>query len=272
MKNYDSMKILIVGGGNMGLTFARAFINSRVVVPEQLTILEKNEGERVEMLKEQNLGNIVTNPSHLKSADLVILAVKPQDINSLFSQIVDYVDKEQVFLSIMAGVKMQTIMDKLNVDKVIRAMPNLPSQIGLGMTAFTCTEKVSRFEQGAVQNLLATTGKTLHVDNEHMIDSVTAVSGSGPAYIFYFIDAMIKAAVKTGIKPAEATLLVVQTFKGSLNLFQQSSFSCQEWISKVASRGGTTEAAIKSFNSNNISDYIGEGILAALARAEELGE
>ena len=266
------MKILIVGGGNMGLTFAKAFINSRVVVPNQLTILEKNEGERVEMLKEQNLGEIVTDASFIRSADLVILAVKPQDINSLFNQIVDYVDKEQVFLSIMAGVKMETIMDKLGVTKVIRAMPNLPSQIGLGMTAFTTSETVSRFEQGAVQNLLATTGKTLHVGNEQLIDSVTAVSGSGPAYVFYFIEAMIQAAVKTGIKPAEATLLVIQTFKGSLSLFQQSSYSCQEWINKVASRGGTTEAAIKSFDESDLKALIGKGISAALTRAEELGE
>ncbi len=266
------MKILIVGGGNMGLTFAKAFINSRVVVPKQLTILEKNEGARVEMLKQQNLGEIVTDPSLITSADLVILAVKPQDINSLFNQIVDYVDKEQVFLSIMAGVKIETIVDKLGVTKVIRAMPNLPSQIGLGMTAFTTSETVSRFEQGAVQNLLATTGKTLHVGNEELIDSVTAVSGSGPAYVFYFIEAMIQAAVKTGIKPAEATLLVIQTFKGSLSLFQQSSFSCQEWINKVASRGGTTEAAIKSFDESNLNALIGEGINAALVRAEELGE
>ena len=266
------MKILIVGGGNMGLTFAKAFINSRVVVPKQLTILEKNEGERVEMLNQQNLGQIVTDPSLITSADLVILAVKPQDINSLFDQIAAYVDKEQVFLSIMAGVKIETIMNKLDVNKVIRAMPNLPSQIGLGMTAFTTSETVSRFEQGAVQNLLATTGKTLHVGNEQLIDSVTAVSGSGPAYVFYFIEAMIQAAVKTGIKPAEATLLVIQTFKGSLSLFQQSSFSCQEWINKVASRGGTTEAAIKSFDGSNLNALIGEGIKAALHRAEELGE
>lgn len=266
------MKILIVGGGNMGLTFAKAFINSHVVVPAQLTILEKNEGERVEMLKKQNLGRIVTDPAEISSADLVILAVKPQDIDELFSQIVDYIDKEQVILSIMAGVKMQTIMASLGVAKVIRAMPNLPSQIGLGMTAFTSTESVSRFEQGAVQNLLATTGKTLHVGNEQMIDAVTAVSGSGPAYIFYFIDSMIQAAIKTGIKPAEATLLVVQTFKGSLNLFQQSSYSCQEWISKVASRGGTTEAAINTFEAADLSTLIGNGIEAALKRAEELGE
>ncbi len=265
------MKILIVGGGNMGLTFARAFINSRVVVPNQLTILEKDQGERVEMLKKQNLGEIVTNAKALKNADLVILAVKPQDVNSLFQEMKQYVDKTQVFLSIMAGIKMETIQSTLGVEKVIRAMPNLPSQIGLGMTAFTCTDQVSRFEQGAVQNLLATTGKTLSVDHESEIDAVTAISGSGPAYVFYFMDALITAARESGVKGAAAEMLVVQTFLGSLNLFKQSSFSCQEWISKVASRGGTTEAAIKSFDSSEVKSAISKGVKAALDRAVELG-
>jgi len=266
------MKILIVGGGNMGLTFAKAFINSHVVVPDQLTILEKSDGERVEMLKKQKLGQIVTDPSYIKEADLIILAVKPQDFNGLLAIINPYVDQDQVFLSIMAGIKIETIADKLGVTKVIRAMPNLPSQIGMGMTAFTCTQAVSRFEQGAVQNLLATTGKTLNVGKQSLIDSVTAISGSGPAYIFYFIDAMIQAAISTGIKPAAAELLVIQTFRGSLNLFQQSSFTCQEWISKVASRGGTTEAAISKFNEGNLDQLIQSGVQAALARAVELGE
>lgn len=265
------MKILIVGGGNMGLTFAKAFINSHVVVPDQLTILEKADSGRVEMLREQKLGQIVTDPALIKDADLIILAVKPQDFKALQGAIKAHVDKDQVFLSIMAGIKIESIANDLGVTKVIRAMPNLPSQIGLGMTAFTCTDDVSRFEQGAVQNLLATTGKTLNVGKESLIDSVTAISGSGPAYIFYFIDAMIQAAVSTGMTHAEATLLVVQTFKGSLSLFQQNSLSCQEWISKVASRGGTTEAAIKSFNDNDLSATIKTGVHAALNRAVELG-
>ncbi len=266
------MKILIVGGGNMGLTFARAFVNSHVVVPHQLTILERAESDRVEMLKEQNIGHIVTDPSLVKEADLIILAVKPQDFEALQHVIKQHVDKDQVFLSIMAGIKLESIVKDLGVTKVIRAMPNLPSQIGMGMTAYTCTEEVSRFEQGAVQNLLATTGKTLNVGKEELIDSVTAVSGSGPAYVFYFIEAMIQAAVSTGISHPEATLLVVQTFKGSLSLFQQNSLSCQEWISKVASRGGTTEAAILSFNEHNLNAIIKSGIHAALSRAVELGD
>ena len=151
-------------------------------------------------------------------------------------------------------------------------MPNLPAQIRMGMTAFTSTDDVTRLELVMVQNLLATTGKTLYVENENLIDAVTAISGSGPAYIFYFMDAMIESAMKMGFNHSEAELLVLQTFSGAIDLYQQSSFSCEEWIKKVASKGGTTEAALLQFNNTNLKNNIGEGMNKALERAIELGK
>ena len=254
----------------MGLTFAKSFINSHVVTPEQLIILEKNQ-ERVAHLKTLNIARIFDKSICVKAADLIVLAVKPQNTIDLFEEISKYVDKDQVVLSIMAGVKIETIKKHLKLEKIIRAMPNLPAQIGLGMTGFTATEAVSRFELGAIQNLLSTTGKTLHVDSEEAIDKITAISGSGPAYMFYFLDAMIGAAKEMGFNKGEAELLVVQTFKGALQLFQQNSFTCQDWIDKVASKGGTTEAAISSFNQSDVRQRIVEGTKAAWKRAEELG-
>lgn len=264
------MNILIIGGGNMGLTFAQSFINSHVVTPEQLIILEKNP-ERVAHLKTLKIAKIFNEPICVKAADLIVLAVKPQNTKALFKEINQYVDNDQVVLSIMAGVKISTIQEHLKLKKIIRAMPNLPAQIGLGMTGFTATEAVSRFELGAIQNLLSTTGKTLHVSQEETIDKITAISGSGPAYMFYFLDAMIKAAKEMGFDKGEAELLVVQTFKGALQLFQQNSLSCETWIDKVASKGGTTEAAIKSFNQQLVHQNIIGGAKAAWERAVELG-
>lgn len=260
------MNILIIGGGNMGLTFAKSFIHSHVVTREQLTILEKDEA-RINFLKSENVGIITSNPESVKQADLIVLAVKPQVIKSLFAEINDFSESNQVFLSIMAGVKIDTIRQYLGAKKIIRAMPNMPSQIGLGMTAFTATDDVSRFELGAIQNLLSTTGKTLQVEKETMIDAVTAVSGSGPAYIYYFIDSMIQAANNLGFSKSESQLLVYETFRGALSLYKQNDLSCQEWISKVASRGGTTEAAINSFDGNQLSKKIQEGLNAAFERA-----
>ncbi|MDX2069994.1 MAG: pyrroline-5-carboxylate reductase [Haliscomenobacter sp.] len=267
------MNILIIGGGNMGMTFAKAFINSHVVTAEQLMMLEKDKGDRILQLKSKNIARIYSDPAQcVPEADLIILAVKPQDAQTLFEQIADYVDNGQVILSIMAGVKIKSIQQSIKVAKIIRAMPNLPAQIGQGMTAFVATEEVSRFEQGAIQNLLATTGKTLNVDREELIDVVTAISGSGPAYIYYFMDSMINGAIEMGIKKSEAELLVLHTFLGALSLYQAHSYSCNDWIQKVASKGGTTEAAIKTFNDSNLHSIIILGVKAALKRAIELGE
>ncbi|MEY2949834.1 MAG: hypothetical protein RLZZ248_1035, partial [Bacteroidota bacterium] len=158
------------------------------------------------------------------------------------------------------------------VSKIIRAMPNLPAQIGSGTTVFTTTDEVTRLEQGTVQNLLATTGKTLLVDEEKMIDAATAISGSGPAYVYYFMDAMIQAAKELGFETAQAQLLVSHTFSGALQLFQQNALSCEEWIKKVASKGGTTEAALEVFLQSNLSNHIADGAWAAFRRAEILSE
>lgn len=266
------MKIIITGGGNMGLTYARAFINSHVVTPVQLMILEKDKGDRVERLKSYQLAQIHTDPAIIHEADLIVLAVKPQDAHLLFQQLAPHIDPGQVILSVMAGITIETIRQELKCEKIIRAMPNLPAQIGLGMTGFAATEAVSRFELGAIQNLLSTTGKTLNVQNEALLDTVTAISGSGPAYVYYFMDAMIQAAVEMGLEAAEAELLVKQTFSGALGLFQQNSYSCQEWISRVASKGGTTEAALRRFESGQLGQTIRDGARAALERAVELGK
>ena len=126
-------------------------------------------------------------------------------------------------------------------------MPNLPAQVGEGMTAFTSSDQVTRIELVMVQNLINTTGKSIYVENEQYIDAATAISGSGPAYVYYFMDAMIQAAGDMGFSESEAELLVSQTFIGAADLYSKSNFSCKDWIKKVSSKGGTTEAAMKSF-------------------------
>lgn len=266
------MKILIIGGGNMGLTYAKAFINAHIVQSNQLMILEKNNTGKISDLESLKLAKIYTNPSVVKEAELIILSVKPQDVSGLFSEIKSYMNENHIILSIMAGITIQRIKDGLEVTKVIRAMPNLPSQIGVGMTAFTSTEAVSKNEEQWIQNLLQTTGKAIYVQNEQLINAVTAISGSGPAYVYYFMDAMIRAAEEMGLTGSVAELLVEQTFTGALDLLKLNTDDCQTWIEKVSSKGGTTEAAIKTFNSHHLDNTIIEGAKAAFNRAEELGK
>lgn len=265
------MKILIVGGGNMGKTYARAFLRSHITTKEDLMILEKS-ADRWEDLAKEDIGSVCKHPKDcLEQADLVILAVKPQDAEQLFSTMKAIVDPQQVFLSIMAGVKMETIAKGLGTPKVIRAMPNLPAQIGMGMTAYTSTDEVTRIELVMVQNLLNTTGKSIYVEDEKLIDAATAISGSGPAYVFFFMKAMIEAGRNLGFSESEAELLVSQTFKGAIDLFRKDDNSCEQWISRVASRGGTTEAALNSFSQTSLYQDIISGAQAAMDRAVELG-
>ncbi len=266
------MKILIIGGGNMGLTYAQAFLRSRIVTADNLMVLCRTY-EKANHLSQHYDGRFFSDPAYcVKDADLCIFAVKPQDSGRLFAEIAPLVDPGQVFLSIMAGVRLSTISDTLGVQKVIRAMPNLPAQIGAGVTAFTSTDAVTRIELVTVQNLLNTTGKTLYVEQEDMIDAATAISGSGPAYVYFFMNAMIEAAKNMGFAASEAELLVSQTFTGAVDLYNKSDFSCQEWIAKVASKGGTTEAALRIFNDTELHQSVMAGAEAALRRARELGQ
>ena len=266
------MKILVVGGGNMGMTYAQSFIRSQITNQRDMMILEKSE-EKAASLRLKDIGTVYCDPKDcLHEADLIILAVKPQDTSSLFGSLKPYISDQQVFLSIMAGVKIGTIQNGLGITKVIRAMPNLPAQIGMGMTTFTSAQEVTRIELVMAQNLLNTTGKTIYVNNEEAIDATTAISGSGPAYVFFFMNAMIEAAKDMGFSPSESELLVSQTFKGAVDLYNKSNLTCEEWISRVASKGGTTEAALLSYNRGTLHEDIKTGADAALKRAIELGE
>ncbi|GAB4249846.1 MAG: pyrroline-5-carboxylate reductase [Saprospiraceae bacterium] len=266
------MKILIIGGGNMGMTYAHSFLRSHICDRQNLMILEKSAERSYELTKDTEF-NVYAEPEGcINLADLIILAVKPQDSPELFERLRPLIDTQQVVLSIMAGVRMNTIAENLGTKKVIRAMPNLPSQVGMGMTVFTSTEEVTRIELVMVQNLINTTGKSLYVSDEAMIDAATAISGSGPAYVWYFMKALIEAGRSMGFSESEAEMLVAQTFRGAIDLFQKTDFSCEEWIKKVASKGGTTEAALSAFEETALYQDIITGANAALKRAEDLGK
>ena len=265
------MKIIIIGAGNMGLTYTKSFLSSHIVRPSDIFLLNRTKTKLEQAQKEFFVQNIFTESgAYISEMEVVILAVKPQDAVRLYSTIKNYLQPNQLILSVMAGVKMNTISAALGVKKILRAMPNLPSQIGLGMTAFTASEAVSKQELLLIQNLLSTTGRVVYFENESRIDAATAVSGSGPAYVFFLMNVMMKAAREIGFSDSEAELLVWQTFHGAVNLQNKSNLNCDEWIQRVASKGGTTEAAFKVFEETQIEKHLVEGIKAAFNRAVEL--
>ena len=265
------MKVLIVGYGNIGKTFTNSFINSRFIKAEDIFILVK---ENYEISKEEKLPNqnfIKTFSSKISEFDIVLFSVKPQDFLDLSEIIAPFITNDQLILSVMAGVKIETISKALNATKIVRSMPNIPTQIGLGVTVFTASHEMDRKDLFIIQNLINTTGKSVYVEDENLINAATAISGSGPAYVFYFMQAMINAAVELGFNESEAELLVNQTFMGSVAIQNAATLSNKEWIQKVASKGGTTESALKIFEENATQQVIIDAIKAANNRAIELG-
>ncbi len=255
----------------MGMTYAESFLKSHIVNPERMMILEKSP-QKAKELEQKGIGTVYGRPEQcVPQADLVILAVKPQDTTQLFADLKPLVQPTQVYLSIMAGVQLETISKALGTNKVIRAMPNLPAKIGRGMTVFTALDEVTRIELAMVQNLVNTTGKTLYVNDESMIDATTAISGSGPAYVWYFMHALVKAGIDMGFSQSESELLVSQTFLGAVQLYNAGRLNLEEWIGRVCSKGGTTEAALYEMDKNQVLEKLMAGARAALRRAEELG-
>lgn len=266
------MKITIVGCGNMGLIFAHALLKYNIVSKKNLFLVEKNETRR-EQLSKLDIGQVtVTNDSKIANSDIYIIAVKPQDFEVVAGELKLLLQSAKCIISIMAGVKISRIESLLNNKNIVRAMPNSPAELGMGMTGFTASSSLSVEAVHKAENLLATTGRAVFFDNEDLIDACTAISGSGPAYFFYIVKNMIDAGTKLGLDEATSAILVKQTMLGSFHLMNSSDKSLDELIKAVASKGGTTEAALTSFAETHVGDNIQKGLERARDRARELSK
>jgi len=267
------MKIAIIGCGNMGMAFARAFLKFDLVKNEDFLLVEKSE-ERMENLKTSFKPGVITGliGPQIGTYDLIILSVKPQDFPSIAAEIAKVIRPDQIVLSIMAGITIQKIQEGLNHTKVIRAMPNTPAMLGMGITAYTASATIEQTLLHKIENLINATGRSVYLEDESLIDGVTAVSGSGPAYFFYLVKGMIESGVKLGFDEAVAALLVKQTMLGAYHLMNADDKTLDDLIQAVTSKGGTTEAALNTFASKGLNDVIDAGIVAARDRSVELSK
>ncbi|RCW90236.1 pyrroline-5-carboxylate reductase [Winogradskyella arenosi] len=266
------MKVLVIGAGNMGLTYSEGMAASPLLSKHKLRIFD-TDPKKIESLSKDLRFNVYDNLEDcLPQADIVFIAVKPYHSDGLFNKMKSLINDSQIFVSLMAGVTIESIQDKLQVKKVVRTMPNLPAQVGKGVTSYTESNAVSKVELIMVRNLLDTTGTSIHVKTENFIDASTGISGSGPAYVFYFMQSMLEAAQKMGFSDYDSKVLVTSTFEGAIELFNQNNISPKSWIDKVASKGGTTQAAIDSMDDNNVKQLIQDAAYAAFDRAIELGK
>nr|WP_293844110.1 pyrroline-5-carboxylate reductase [uncultured Arsenicibacter sp.] len=266
------MKVAIVGCGNMGMAFAKSFLQYDLVKRDDLMLIEKS-ADRSEALKAEKAGMVVdTIGPRVADYNLVILSVKPQDFASVQDELRKALQPQQVVLSIMAGIPISLIQERLAHKQVVRAMPNTPAMLGLGITGFAAADEVQIGNLRKVENLINATGRSIFLEDESMLDAVTAVSGSGPAYFYYIVKAMVEAGKQLGFDESVSTLLVKQTMLGSYNLIQNTDKSLDELIKAVASKGGTTEAALRQFEAGGLTETLIAGIKAAQTRATELSK
>ncbi|GGK31919.1 pyrroline-5-carboxylate reductase [Yeosuana aromativorans] len=266
------MKVLVIGAGNMGLTYAQGMSKSKLLKKRNIMILDTSEEKIQELNKISHFDVYEDLKDCVPQADIVFIAVKPYHSEELFKALAPLLNKEQILISIMAGITIDYMKDLTGLDKVVRAMPNLPAQIGKGLTSYIASDAVSKVELILVENLLDTTGKSILVSNENFIDASTGISGSGPAYVFYFMQSMMEAALQMGFSKNISKVLVSETFTGAVELFNQSDYSPNKWMDMVASKGGTTRAALDSMEDNNVNELIKEAAFAAFNRAVELGK
>lgn len=267
------MKIAIVGCGNMGMSYAHSFLKYNLANRESLLLIEKDENRR-EHLEKLNIGKVISElgKDSFEGYEVIILAVKPQDFLSMSTSLAKSIDAKNTVLSIMAGKTIQNISEALNHKKIVRAMPNSPALVGMGITAYAVADEVDRQSLRNVENLLNTTGRSVLLEDESLLDAVTALSGSGPAYFYYIVKNMIDAGIQMGMDEATASILVKQTMLGSYYLINDAHKNLDDLIKTVASKGGTTEAALNHFNTQHLDTIIKEGIFKAEKRAEELSK
>ncbi|HXB11125.1 MAG TPA: pyrroline-5-carboxylate reductase [Bacteroidia bacterium] len=266
------MKIAIVGCGNMGLAYANSFVKYNLVSHEELLLVEKGDA-RKQQLEKLSIGKVVSHfDNTIAQYDIIIVAVKPQDFPSIAEGLKNSLTDKNIVLSIMAGKQIKYLEEALAHNCIVRAMPNSPAQLGMGMTAFSSGKGISMEQLRKVENLLGSTGRTVFLEDENLLDAITALSGSGPAYFFYIVKHMIDAGVKMGIEPATSAMLVKQTMLGSFHLLNSTTNSLDELITAVKSKGGTTEAALKKFEEGKLGETLINGILDAERRAKELSK
>lgn len=264
------MRILIIGAGNMGLTYAEGMSKSKLLKKKNIMVLDKCDEKLEEIHQIAHFDAYNELKECVPLADIIFIAVKPHQAEIVLNKVSQYVNSDQILISIMAGITLESLKNYSGLNKIVRAMPNLPAKVGKGITSYVASIEVSNLELLLVENLLNTTGKSIKVSSENLIDASTSISGSGPAYVYYFMQSMMEAALVMGFTQRESKMLVSQTFTGAIELFNQSELSPNSWIEKVASKGGTTEAAIDSLEDNGVNELIKEAAYAAFNRATVL--
>ncbi len=258
----------LIGVGVMGEALISGLVSSRF--PKAQIVFTEKRTDRAREISTKYGARALELSELAKSSDVILLVVKPQDLADLLAAIAPDLNKSALLVSFAAGKTIKFISEKTSEKvSVIRVMPNTPTLIGQGMAAISLGANVSQEQAKFVADFLATCGKVISVDEE-LQDAVTAVSGSGPAYFFAFVEEIIKSGVALGLSEEQASTLAIQTIVGSAAMLEQSGKSATTLRENVTSPNGTTAAALKVFNEANFGEVIEKAMTAARDRSQEL--
>jgi len=249
-----------------------AVLNKGLATPQDVCVSDIKAERRQYLADKYRVAVTESNKEAVGKGDIIVLAIKPQNLAEIMADIKGSFKPNQLVISIIAGARIDTLRQGLDHKAMVRVMPNTPAQIGEGMSVWTATPEVTEAQKKAAGSILGSMGKEIYVDDEKYLDMVTAISGSGPAYFFLFVEALVEAAVRIGLSRDVAEQLALQTFVGSAQLLKKSGKSPAELRKQVTSPGGTTAAAIAQFEKGGFGKLVLEAVIAAYNRAKELGK
>ncbi len=266
-----SKNIALVGAGFMGSALIRGLVNSKTASPERIFAFDSDQ-ETLEALSGQlGVKAAGDNEEAVKNADIVILAVKPQIVADVARSFSGEIDGEKLVISIAAGVTIKSLEAMFKPgSRIIRAMPNMPAMVGEAATAICAGTAVEKEDIGIARQIFDAVGKTVVVD-ESAMDAVTGLSGSGPAYVFTFLEALTEAGLSCGLSREVSEKLAGQTLYGAARLAMETGASPAKLRERITSPGGTTLAGLASLKSEGFSDIVQNAVKAAMKRSKELG-
>ena len=270
---HTQYEIGVIGAGNAAEGIVAGLLRNSVLLDDRIIAADPSEARR-EVFRNR-FGIAVTDDNRHVVAEsyILLLAVKPQIYGAVLAQVGDLVREDHVIVSIMAGVSTRAIEDRLDGirARVVRVMPNLPVHVGAGMAGVHPGRHASEADLLRAQRIFDAGGKSIHIEDESLMDAVTAVSGTGPAYYYFFTEAIIEAGKRAGLTGSQAALLAKQSCLGAGRMLVETNDPPDVLREKVTSPGGTTAAAIASLRANGVFDHVVEAVLAAHQRSRELG-
>ena len=262
--------LVFIGGGNMASAILGGLLRQSYPA-QQICVVDPVAATRQSLVQAFGVSVLAEPDATLKQASHVVWAVKPQQFKVAAAQVGPFTSRA-MHLSVAAGIRTDSLAQWLHSERIVRAMPNTPALVGLGQTGLFARNAVTAADRLWVQQVMGTTGSCLWLDQESQLDAVTALSGSGPAYVFYFIEAMVRAGQAMGLSQAQSQQLAIGTFVGASELARASTDAPSVLRERVTSKGGTTHAALSSMENDQVAQAFERAMQAACERAKTLGD